>query len=86
MEMDSIKHEYRRHRCRRSHARALLQPVEPPPLLAATRRLLRRVAIRVSSVYSYACELYNETLQQAVAAAAAALAAGRKCRGKNQHN
>ena len=70
MEMDSIKHEYRRHR--RRHA-----AVE----LAATRRLLRRVAIRVSSVYSYACELHSETLQQAV----------RRRRGgsageKNQHN
>jgi hypothetical protein len=35
-------------------------------VLAATRRLLRSVAIRVSSVYSYACELHSETLQQAV--------------------
>jgi hypothetical protein len=72
MEMDSIKHEYRRHR--RRHA-----AVE----LAATRRLLRRVAIRVSSVYSYACELHSETLQQAVRR--------RRRRGgsageKNQHN
>ena len=72
MEMDSIKHEYRRHR--RRHA-----AVE----LAATRRLLRRVAIRVSSVYSYACELHSETLQRAVRR--------RRRRGgsageKNQHN
>lgn len=52
-------------------------------VLAATRRLLRRVAIRVSSVYSYACELHSETLQQAVRR--------RRRRGgsageKNQHN
>ena len=52
-------------------------------VLAATRRLLRRVAIRVSSVYSYACELHSETLQWAVRR--------RRRRGgsageKNQHN